>query len=58
VNASTARPSEIWYRNTTLFNAIRQIVTTGVVREGMMSRRGIMQAQGSGGLKATGFKVL
>src|SRR5678809_342456 len=29
-----------------MFNAIRPIVTNGVVREGMMSRRGITSARG------------
>jgi len=44
VNASTPRPSASSYRKTSTLTAISEIVTTGVVREGMMSRRGSWRA--------------
>src|SRR6266550_307908 len=44
VKASTARPRESSYRNTSTLSEISEIVTYGVVREGMMSRRGIIES--------------
>src|SRR6266576_2611050 len=43
VKASTARPMESSYRKTSTLSEISEIVTYGVVREGMMSRSGIIE---------------